>query len=325
MSTDSNSFSSLKSRWNTELGNEYLLKIKKYIEASSNIPNTIINFLDITPPTGFEGTDPNKRDLAFINLDGLEIENCTLKNAYLSRASITKSKLSNIQFENCYIDEADLSNSEFYKLIFKENTTLNGTNFKGSQIIECIFNDYNIKKAISYSKPSYSLIVLKTLLKFSCIDISLRKHTLFESTDISNLNSWVNKELKEHIIWYEHLMYRIDRIHSGRLFDGTKLLFSVITTFYWSSYTVLACWAIAFNAFMAYKINCLPSESFEGINGNFWSAFYYSIVTFTTLGYGDIHPCPGIGMFYAGTIAVVGYVVLGVLIYLIARKVDKKF
>lgn len=325
MSTASNSFSSLKSRWDTELGKQYLLQIKKIIETSSAVPNSVINFLDLTAPKGFEGTDPNKRDLAFINLNGLEIENCTLKNAYLSRASIVKSKLSNIQFENCYIDEANLSNSEFYKLTFNEDTTLNGTNFKGTQIIECSFNDYNIKKAISYSKPSYTLIVLKAFLKFICIDISYRRHTLFESTDISNLNSWVNKELKEHIIWYEHLMYRIEKIHNGGLLDSPKLLFSVITTFYWSSYTVLACWAIAFNAFMAYKIKSLPPESFEGINGDFGSAFYYSIVTFTTLGYGDIHPCPGVGMFYAGTIAVVGYVVLGVLIYLIARKVDKKF
>ena len=45
---------------------------------------------------------------------------------------------------------------------------------------------------------------------------------------------------------------------------------------------------------------------------SFWSALYYSVVTFTTLGYGDLQP-RGILRFLACLETFVGYLVLGIL------------
>lgn len=44
----------------------------------------------------------------------------------------------------------------------------------------------------------------------------------------------------------------------------------------------------------------------------FWSSVYYSVVTFTTLGYGDFYP-QGIGRVLAGMQALTGYIMLGLL------------
>lgn len=44
----------------------------------------------------------------------------------------------------------------------------------------------------------------------------------------------------------------------------------------------------------------------------FWTSVYYSVVTFTTLGYGDFYP-QGIGRVLAGMQALTGYVILGLL------------
>lgn len=44
----------------------------------------------------------------------------------------------------------------------------------------------------------------------------------------------------------------------------------------------------------------------------FWISVYYSVVTFTTLGYGDFYP-QGIGRALAGMQALTGYIVLGLL------------
>lgn len=44
----------------------------------------------------------------------------------------------------------------------------------------------------------------------------------------------------------------------------------------------------------------------------FWTSLYYSVVTFTTLGYGDFYPA-GIGRALAGMQALMGYLILGLL------------
>jgi hypothetical protein len=48
------------------------------------------------------------------------------------------------------------------------------------------------------------------------------------------------------------------------------------------------------------------------ITHNFWLCLYYSVVTFTTLGYGDFYPV-GAGRFMAALQALLGYLVLGML------------
>lgn len=44
----------------------------------------------------------------------------------------------------------------------------------------------------------------------------------------------------------------------------------------------------------------------------FWISFYYSVVTFTTLGYGDFYPT-GVGRVLAAVQALTGYLILGIL------------
>jgi len=46
---------------------------------------------------------------------------------------------------------------------------------------------------------------------------------------------------------------------------------------------------------------------------------YFSIVTWTTLGYGDLYPTPGICQFVVATEAIIGYLYMGILIALLLR------
>lgn len=54
---------------------------------------------------------------------------------------------------------------------------------------------------------------------------------------------------------------------------------------------------------------------------NFWTAAYLSVVTFTTLGYGDIYPT-GLGRALAAMQAFTGYVILGLLASSVASVVS---
>jgi len=53
------------------------------------------------------------------------------------------------------------------------------------------------------------------------------------------------------------------------------------------------------------------------------AGFYYSIVTFATLGFGDIHPSGSLGQILATIEVILGYVMLGVLVSVIARKMSR--
>jgi len=66
-----------------------------------------------------------------------------------------------------------------------------------------------------------------------------------------------------------------------------------------------------------YSIN--PEISISNIKNHF-SPFYYSIVTFTTLGYGDITPNNLAAQVYSVFEVFIGYVMLGVLLTVFSRK-----
>jgi len=52
--------------------------------------------------------------------------------------------------------------------------------------------------------------------------------------------------------------------------------------------------------------------------------FYYSIVTFTTLGFGDVTPKTNFGMFVIVLEVVIGYFTLGTMISVLANKIARR-
>jgi hypothetical protein len=54
------------------------------------------------------------------------------------------------------------------------------------------------------------------------------------------------------------------------------------------------------------------------------SFIYYSIVTFTTLGFGDIYPKPGWLQFWVALEVILGYIMLGGLISILANKLARR-
>lgn len=61
------------------------------------------------------------------------------------------------------------------------------------------------------------------------------------------------------------------------------------------------------------------ADSTGEITHDYIDALYFSIVTWTTLGYGDFHPEASIRL-YASFEAIIGYVFLGMLLYLMTKK-----
>jgi len=53
---------------------------------------------------------------------------------------------------------------------------------------------------------------------------------------------------------------------------------------------------------------------------SFWGALYFSVITFTTLGYGDIRPTAGLPSGLAAAEAVLGGIMMALTVLVIGRK-----
>jgi voltage-gated potassium channel Kch len=63
-----------------------------------------------------------------------------------------------------------------------------------------------------------------------------------------------------------------------------------------------------------------PSVKINGVD-SWFSSFYYSTITFTTLGYGDITPSDTSGQVFSVLEVLVGYIMLGGLVSILAKKI----
>jgi hypothetical protein len=75
-------------------------------------------------------------------------------------------------------------------------------------------------------------------------------------------------------------------------------------------------------------LDCRPGGP-ECANGHqaphsLFTPYYFSIVTFTTLGFGDIAPKTTLGEIIVSTEVVIGYTMLGLLLSVLAEKVARR-
>lgn len=82
--------------------------------------------------------------------------------------------------------------------------------------------------------------------------------------------------------------------------------------------------ALTFVITMAYAVAYASVGMGWGEDATWFSPFYFSIVTLTTLGYGDVLPVNAAGQALAVSQAIVGYVMLGGLISIMSNKLARR-
>jgi uncharacterized protein YjbI with pentapeptide repeats len=93
------------------------------------------------------------------------------------------------------------------------------------------------------------------------------------------------------------------------------------------SFCPWAVWSLFFALSFAAGIYLMGPESFQVHSNLKWSpftAFYYSIVTFTTLGFGDITPVTNCAAALIMGEVILGYIMIGGLISIMANKISKR-
>jgi len=277
----------------------------------------------------FSTPNGESSDLFEVNFEGAVLDGCIFDKAYLFNSIFKDTKIQGCNFTNSKLQEADFSNSEItMTCLYKAN--INKANLKNAYLLDCDSQETNfrqsdltgvkiigsefmrlptssnicgtnfmgakfdsntylfqcqISKETDFRTPSYRQIKYSSGLK-QTVEYCNRRHNWMEWYETHN----IVKSFLVRLFWicsdYGRSTTRIINV-----FIGSSLLFALIYFMF-------------------------PSL-IEGLgNGQLLRSIYFSVVTMTTLGFGDMHANANnsISQIILIIHVILGYVLLGALI-----------
>lgn len=267
------------------------------------------------------------RDLRGIPLDGFEVIDCKLVGLNFSSSSFVGANFQQVYLVNCNFVSSNFNKSRFVAVRYDEMTALGGISFRGAFVNTIALDDKNFGTPLEFTEISYLQIVsyIWNALVFKQDDpYKNNAWTRFQVVDTRQLNDSLLSYQKNYINWLQSLLSKIDGFRGLRCGEKTSLLASIFLTKYWRSAAVLGFSSAVVNVLFALIYMSMPSE-FCNFHGEAVEAIYYSVVTFTTLGYGDIFPVGGIGRMIAVIEVIIGYMALGSFLVIIGRKISQRY
>ncbi len=247
-------------------------------------------------------------DFSMANLNECSIQNSGLGGANLSGASFINSNLSNTS-----LSKSDLSNTDFRAAnLFNANLTeacLKNAAFIRAKLIKADLKSSNVKEAcFELADMRQSRILgLKNFKKAGWIGADIRDIDL---RGAHLINRFINDEnyLYEFrtLSKYHEIIYFLWWITSdcGRSLFRWVIFVFLIVVFFGFSYSIVGV------DFGRYKTAFSP--------------YYFSIVTLTTLGYGDAVPQSLGGQILTILEAILGYIGLGGLLTILTNKMARR-
>ena len=272
--------------------------------------------------SGLKLSDYKKRaKFQFATLIDAHLIKTTLKKAFLLGAELQGAKLMGAKLQGAELvganlQGADLSNSNLRNAIFSEKTILTNVNF-----FQCTLDGSTIKNA--YNNMDKEVIQVRTIKKkrnySSAREIYILFKKYFKSEGMYDISGkyFVQEKKMERILnkkrkeWGKYFLNTFLDIVSGY---GEKPLNAIIcsliiimggTNIYW-----------LFDGIMV-------TNNKVTFSGTFFESFYFSLITFSTLGYGDLIPKAGIFRIIASFESLMGVALTAIFIFIFARKTTR--
>jgi len=257
--------------------------------------------------------------------NGFSEDIAILSEIHLEGAILRYCNFQNGKIHNCYFEDADLSHAEFkgatINNCFFQETDCTGINFQAAKIINCNFVDASIKDmtlegTVVDPKTNFGKI-LKSEKEGHYHFASIEYKQIKEVYKSSSLHSLADEYHYKEMVSKRKLTPLSNPNYWANYFFG-DLLCKYGTSFtrvlIWSALLMLGC------AFVLTGPNKLIYNGLPLLEASFLDAFYFSIVTFTTLGYGDLYAI-GPMRFVAAGEAFIGAALMALFTVIIARNI----
>jgi uncharacterized protein YjbI with pentapeptide repeats len=263
----------------------------------------------------------NLENASFIeaNLEGITLIEANMRGANLIRAELKEAWLDRANLESANFMGANLQNAQLDEANFK-NAILTATNLKGASLTEAsLLGTFIIAANLEDSNFDAALVDSKTFIS----ECNVNRYTLnanFTNFEGVSLNSCridpATKQLLEYNIrrknweiWYKnHFAQQLFIKPFWWISDYGISTKRIIFTFFGLAFLFAIIYRLFPNFVMVY-------DKVGEIRG-FWHALYFSVVTMTTLGFGDIaaNPDSWEGQTLLMLQVILGYVLLGALV-----------
>ena len=222
------------------------------------------------------------------SLRGAELQGATLTEANLTQAELWVANLSDVRCRDANFTSADLTGAKFFQ------ADLEGSNFSGAIVNRVCLRSANVSRLLGYRTASWIGVDLR--------DIDFTGAHLYRAFVLDQ--NYI-EEFRRQSRW-TRVLYHLWNITSdcGR------------------SMKRWAFWTVAMVVFYALLYTFVEVD--YGGYETFISPFYFSVVTLTTLGFGDVLPMTVAGQLIVMAEVVTGYVMLGGLLSIFSNKMASR-
>lgn len=262
---------------------------------------------DMTGAT-FALADLKNAMFLFSILEEADMRGADLRKASLEDANLTKADLSQTNLEGAVIAHANCRNVDFV------NANLTGANLTGANLENARIS------SVTYDRKIFFKTMKK--VKFSPVGMWKRRYDLLLGTTcrckgVHTASCYGSRRFR---FFLEDQDYLEELLETGL---GKPIVF-----IWWiladcgRSMTRWACWSLLFVLIFALVFWKMGTQHFSVVHlpFNFMTTVYYSIVTFTTLGSGDVAPKTNLSAMLITIEVIVGYIMLGGLISIFSNK-----
>jgi hypothetical protein len=271
-------------------------------------------------------------NLSFADFKRANLAFACLQNAILSFASFDGANLSAANLESTYLEDANLNNTIMTGANFK-NAILTNSNLKNAYLVDAIFEGTNLI-AVNFKNANLSSVtfdhkILGKLIRetgFRLTKLWKRRYDLLLDTTIrcKGVNATTCYGSQRFKLFLQDQDFLEEYLEPA----WGKIIF----IFWWlfadcgRSLGRWAGWSLLLAMIFAFIYRLLGPHSFDTqhLEFNLFTLFYYSVVTFTTLGFGDIIPKTTTAAMWVTVEVVLGYIMLGGLITIFASKLSRR-
>ena len=232
-----------------------------------------------------EGADFTGARLAGANFSNNDLSGATFSAADLARSNLSNSDLVGADLGKCHLNNADLTAANI------SCADLSGADLRGANLDNANVEGVNYDRNASF----------RGIRVASCYGSSRFRRF---AQDQDYLEEFKASSPAAYWVWYA-------------LSDCGRSMARVL---YWSI-GMISVFAAVF--FLLGEANFLIANR-DTLGWNPFTAVYYSVVTFTTLGFGDVTPRTPVAAAVVMVEVVVGYIMLGILISILATKVARR-
>lgn len=280
--------------------------LSKFDFINVNCKNANFGFSNLAN-ANFSGADMRSCNLFHANLRGSYLDNADLSGSHLLGCDLTAARLWHADLKGTNLAEADLSGAD----LLHANLSLVkfwNANIKGAKLL----TKHNFLKSKGRVFSKYA-IDEQGLVSAAEGYRNLKQY--FMSTGRYDDASWASFKEKQ--------LQRKRLLRDGNIAYIPSLIMALMCGYGEKPYRVIlfSIAVIFLYAILYYTTGAIIIHAGMGAHGGFWNSLYFSIVTFTTLGFGDITPkLKPFFQMLTGTEAILGAFTMGLFVFTLARK-----